>query len=177
MTQVRMNTEQKKFLSELKSGKGIVLVMAEMKILVETIREWKSNVKGFKDKYYEALGITELQEAFLEKYEKHMLNVKAASKAVPIDRTTFYRWRSTNDTFRQMAEEIEQGLKEDVQSIIHQKIFVEKDNAMIMMFAKSKMTDMGYGEKVTNTNLNVSTSKYDDMSIEELEAELAKVQK
>lgn len=177
MKQKRQKTEHKKVISALKEGTPLDTVLLDNGILVTTIKEWRKDVKDFDKEYLEAIGLTAKQEQFIEQFGKKMLNVAAACAAVGIHRSTYYIWLDTSDTFKEHLNMHVEKLKDDAESILYQKLFVEKDLGAFDRFAKSKMRDRGYAEQVTNTNINVSTDMYSGKSLKEIDEEIEELQK
>lgn len=149
----------------------------------EDIKFWRKTISEFDKLYLESVGLTRLQEQFIEVFPKKLLNVSATCKTVKISRQTFYRWRDTSDTFNLFLRDMTEGLKDDVETILLQKIFIDRDNKALFFFMKTKMRDRGYGDSpiyVTNNQQNINSisfgKDYSKYSLEELEAELALVE-
>ena len=173
--------KHKRILEALKNCSDFFEVYHQFGITAEDIKFWRKTIFDFDKQYLESIGLTAVQEQFLEVFKKKMLNVAATCRAINISRDTFYRWSDTSDTFRMFLDEIREGLKDDIESIIYEKIFSEKDSRIIMLYAKSKMRDRGYGTSYTfiagrQQDIFGYTSEYSTYTIEEIEAELAKLE-
>jgi intein-encoded DNA endonuclease-like protein len=66
--------------------------------------------------------------------------VSQSCRAVGISRQTFYRWCKgyKSDTFNIAVKEVEESLYDDAESIIYEKIFVNKDTQMLIHFSSTK---------------------------------------
>ena len=107
----------------------------------EDIKFWRKTISEFDKLYLEAVGLTSIQEQFIEVFPKKLLNVSATCKTVKISRQTFYRWRDTCDTFSVFLHDAAEGMKDDVETILLQKIFIDRDLKALFFFMKTKMRD------------------------------------
>lgn len=177
MTQIRPKAEHKKVLSLLSEGVPLDTVLIDLEILVSDIQSWRRTVKGFDKEYLEAIGLTSKQEQFIEQYGKKMLNVAAACAAVGIHRSTYYIWLDTSDTFKAHISDAVEKLKDDAESILYQKLFVDKEAWAFEKFSKSKMKDRGYADTMVNTNINVDAmNAMSNKTLDEIDAEIAALQ-
>jgi hypothetical protein len=132
----------------------------------------------FKKAYHSAVGLTELQIKFLKTFVKKLANIKQTCEAVKIHRTTYNQWKNDNLVFAEEVQAVEEGLFDDVESILYQKVFVDKDTTSLIWFTKTKMKHRGYTEKQeVDMNAHVtgdirSFNKSANLSPEELQAEI-----
>ncbi|MFC6098371.1 hypothetical protein ACFPVY_17115 [Flavobacterium qiangtangense] len=155
----------------------------QFQVTEEDIKFWRKTISEFDKLYLEAVGLTSIQEQFIEVFPKKLLNVSATCKTVKISRQTYYRWRDTCDTFSVFLHDAVEGMKDDVETILLQKLFIDRDSKALYFFMKTKMRDRGYGDSpiyITNNQQNVNAISFDKdyskYSIEELEAEKALVE-
>jgi len=140
------------------------------------------NDSKFRIAYYEAIGLKAKQVEFLRIYPKKLFNISKTCSIVGIDRKTFYRWKTSNPEFARQLDEIREGLFDDVENIILEKIFVEKDTSALIFFAKTKMKDRGYSENL-NIKADVQVSDkcdgkiHKDLSDEELLIRIQQLEK
>jgi len=174
---MKLLKKHKEFLALLYPNCDVVMLLEENDYTEDDLNEWKRNVAGFEDKYLKAVDLTKTQQRFLKTYRKKMCNISATCRAARIGRSTVYEWGDKADTFKKEMQMVEQSLYDDVESIMFEKVFVQKDNTMIIWVSKAKMGDRGYVEKQQNTNVNLNTDKYADKSLEEIEAEIAEMEK
>lgn len=178
MAKIRQKAEHKKVISLLDEGLPLDVVLIELGILASTIQEWRRDVKNFNEEYLAAIGLSVKQEQFVEQYSKKMLNVAAACSAVGIHRSTYYNWLDTSDIFKQHVSDAVEKLKDDAESILYQKLFVDKEAWAFEKFSKSKMKDRGYADAVVNTNINVDAmSSMSNKTIAEIDDEISELQK
>jgi len=104
-------------LEALQKGKDIYEVLNENAITLEDIKFWRKTNRNFNEGYLKAIGITRLQERFIEVFPKKLLNIAATCRAVNIHRSTYYRWVDKSDTFRRNLHDASEGLKDDVETI------------------------------------------------------------
>ena len=132
-------------LETIQKGKDIYEVLNENAITLEDIKFWHKTNRRFDEDYLKAIGITRLQERFVEVFPKKLLNVAATCRAVHIHRSTYYRWVDKCDTFRRNLHDASEGLKDDIETIILEKALIDEDLQFLMLYAKAKMRDRGYG--------------------------------
>lgn len=136
--------QQKKILKLLESGGEIYNILHDYNLTMEDIEYWCKTDFKFRDKYLKAIGITVDQYRFLKVFPYKLLNVAATCKAVRIHRSTYYRWVDKCDTFRQHLHDVSEGLKDDIESYILQRIFEKQETNLIIFYAKAKMRDRGW---------------------------------
>ncbi len=144
----------------------------------EDIKFWRKTILGFDEEYLKAIGLTRVQEQFIDLFPKKLLNVSATCRTVGISRQTFYRWRENSDTFSVFLHNIIEGFKDDVETILYKKVLIEHDFKALCFLAEAKMKDRGYGvtyiTPIENTRSIQSLGKdYDKLSIKELNVEIA----
>lgn len=102
-------------------------------------------------------GTTKREQKIKEKTAKEKANllksfaeakgiIKTACIAANVSRTTYYNYYNNDPEFRERADEIMEGQKDDVESLILKKM-EEGDTTMIIFYAKTKMKDRGYTER------------------------------
>lgn len=175
--------KHKMVLEMMKNEYDLYEIYHQFGVTEEDIKFWRKTISEFDKLYLEAVGLTSIQEQFIEVFPKKLLNVSATCRTVGISRQTFYRWRENSDTFSVFLHNIVEGFKDDVETILLQKIFIDRDNKALYFFMKTKMRDRGYGDSpiyIMNNQQNVNSisfgKDYSKYSLAELEAELALVE-
>ena len=97
--------------------------------------------------------IAEEKEALLEALNKSSGIVASACKAVNISRFTFYKWYNEDEDFREKVDDVQELQKDFADALILKKM-KEGDTTMIIFYAKTKMKDRGYSERVEHTGAN-----------------------
>jgi len=127
--------------------------------------------------------LNDKQVKFLQVFVKKMANVKQTCKAIGISRATYYNWVDNLDTFKKEVESIREGLYDDAESVLYEKIFVQKDTTSLIFFMKTKMKHRGYTERQevdmkskVEADIN-SFNKSARYTPEELEAEIERYKK
>ena len=85
------------------------------------------------------------QNKFLSLFEKHATNIKRTCEAMGISRSRYYEW-CKEDTFKKQADDIAEGLIDDVESQLFMNINEGKE-ASIFFFLKTRAKHRGYIEK------------------------------
>lgn len=104
--------------------------------------------------------------ALLKNLEASLGIITTAVRATGVNRQTYYNWLKEDEDFRKAVEEINEVSKDFVESKILNQIKNE-NTAMTIFYAKTKMKDRGYVERVEN--VNVEAKGFDDLSDEELQ--------
>ena len=97
--------------------------------------------------------IAEEKEALLEALNKSSGIVASACQAVNISRFTFYKWYNEDEDFREKVDDVQELQKDFAEALILKKM-KEGDTTMIIFYAKTKMKDRGYSERVEHTGAN-----------------------
>jgi len=167
-----------KVLEMIENTKDLYEVYHRYGIDEKDINNWRETVMGFDEQFLKAIGLTKAQESFLELFPTRLLNVAATCREVKISRQTFYRWLNESDTFRIFHHNIVEGFKDDIETVLLKKIFIEGDIKAMIFYAEAKMKDRGYG--VTNINVNNGTKSlrsfgndYSKYTMQELDDEIA----
>ncbi len=87
--------------------------------------------------------------AFIEQLIESLYNIKFACRQVGVDRRTYTRWKTNDSEFERACEEINEGIKDEAEVMLQQKI-TEKDTASLIFFLKTKCKDRGYIERREN---------------------------
>jgi hypothetical protein len=108
-----------------------------------------------------------------------MLNVKRTCEAAFITRETYYHWYNNSDTFRKAVEAMKEGVYDDIESVIMKKALVEEDKDMVKYLSSTLMKKRGYttSHQVDQNVKGVVVNKYEALSDEELDAEIADLEK
>ncbi len=165
---------QQKFISEIKNS-DLCDALEVCNWTDEKFEKLLSTNCSFKKAYYEAKGLTLKQAEFLRIFPKKLCNISKTCTAMSINRKTFYRWKESNPEFAQEVENTREGFYDDVENIVYEKIFIEKDTSVLIYFTKTRMKHRGYVERQEhNVNANVKgqaeiLNRYAGMSIEELD--------
>lgn len=102
-------------------------------------------------KPFDTKGFSIKQKKFLVTFRAKMGNVSQTCKVVGISRSRYYQWLDELDTFKIACEEVLNGLYDDVESIMYEKVFVQKDTTMLIWLSKTKMRDRGYVENMEHS--------------------------
>jgi len=76
--------------------------------------------------------------------------VSAACKVINISRNTYYQWRKISPAFDEKIKELEEATYDQVEILIRKKI-QEGDTTMTIFYAKTKMKNRGYVERIERT--------------------------
>lgn len=110
------------------------------------------------------LEVAKRKDNFLEVYKNNMCIVASSCLKAGISRQTFYEWRREDPDFASKCEEIEELQKDMAEASILKQI-KEGNTTMTIFYAKTKMRDRGYGEKVEldhHTEVELDFSKLSD---------------
>lgn len=170
--------KHKKILEMIENKHDLYDVFYRFSIDEEVIKNWRETILGFDDLYLKAIGLTRLQEHFINLFPLKFLNVAATCREVRISRQTFYRWLEESDTFRVFHRDIVEGFKDDVETILLKKIFIDENVMAMKIYSEAKMKDRGYGVSthyVVNEKrkIKISTKDYSKYTMQELDAEIA----
>lgn len=97
--------------------------------------------------------IADDKETVLEALNKSSGIVASACKAANISRFTFYKWYNEDEEFREKVDDVQELQKDFAEALILKKM-KEGDTTMIIFYAKTKMKDRGYSERVEHTGAN-----------------------
>jgi len=113
--------------------------------------------------------LTKKQILFLEAFEKHATNISRACKVVNIDRGTHYNWFSTNSTYKEKIEAIQESMIDFAESMLYKNMKSGKESS-ILFFLKTRGRDRGYIEKQDiNMRTNVS---FENETLREIQEQL-----
>jgi len=90
--------------------------------------------------------MTTKQNQFIEVYSQDK-SISATCKHLRITRSTFYRWKISNEDFRQRVEDIRDAQIDLVEDMLMQKI-KEGDTTSIIFYLKTQGKNRGYNEKI-----------------------------
>ncbi len=105
------------------------------------------------------MGKKQRQKEFLKHFQDGRGIVTYACKKTGISRETFYLWKRNDPKFREACEDVEESVKDIVESKLLNKIN-EEDLTAIIFYLKTKCKDRGYVERVEN---NVSLTPFEDL--------------
>lgn len=94
------------------------------------------------------------KKAFLEALKANTGNISEASKAVCIDRKTYYNWRDNDPDFAASVESVNESLLDTAESELH-KLIKKGNVAAIIFYLKTKGKGRGYIER-TETDSKVT---------------------
>lgn len=186
MTISNMKKPHKKLLKKhrmvlemIKNECDLYMIFDRFEATEDDIKFWRKTILNFNELYLESIGLTGRQELFIELFPKKFFNVSATCKSVNIHRSTYYNWLDKSDTFKRFLHETIEGMKDDLETILFQKIFIDKDSKALYFYMKTKMRDRGYGDTpvyIINNQQNVNRisfgKDYSNYSIQQLKAEL-----
>lgn len=126
-------------------------------------------------------GLTKFQKKTLCVLHKKLGNVSQMCKGMVMTRDVYYRWVNDNkdDTYKKAVYEIQEGLKDDIESAMYAKALIDKDTNMLIWLSKVKMKDRGYFEQ-NNIKTKFETknpNRYANWTDEQLDEEIAKQKK
>lgn len=90
-------------------------------------------------------------------------DVSKACAQLGMSRSTFYKWKHENQSFKECSDDIEETFLDAAESKIRQKI-EDGDVACLIFYLKTKGKNRGYSEKieVDSTVTNKSLKEYTD---------------
>lgn len=83
---------------------------------------------------------------FLEILTKQAGNVAGSCRAMNINRRTYYNWMEKHEDFKQIAEDITEGLIDDAESVLH-KLITDGNVAAVIFYLKTRAKSRGYVER------------------------------
>lgn len=99
-------------------------------------------------------------------------NVKEACMAVDISRTAYYHWLKNDEIFRKACWEVDQGLIDNTESMLHFNIQNGRESS-IQFFLERKARSRGYAKKIDVDMTGTMNHKYsidlEKLSVEEVE--------
>jgi len=107
----------------------------------------------------------------LECFKNAAGNISLACEKAGISRMTFNRWYKANKKFKQDVDDVRESLIDLAESMLLKNIKDGK-TAEIIFFLKTKGRERGYIERIETVNKEVS--KFDELTDEELDAEIEK---
>lgn len=90
--------------------------------------------------------LTKKQELFLVAFKKHATNISKACESVGIARNTHYEWKSTNSTYKEQIEDIEESMIDFGESMLYKNMKEGKESS-ILFFLKTRGKKRGFVEK------------------------------
>lgn len=172
---ITLTKQQKEVLRLLKETRDIFIVLDELELEESEIEFWRKTNFKFDKEYLKGIGITRLQERFLNVFPLKMLNISATCKAVGIHRSTYYDWVYKSDTFNTFLRDTREGLFDDIETLIY-KMALEGNTRMLIFIAKTKMRNRGYGDTIVTRSINNNLNTDQDMTLEEIEEEIRKLE-
>lgn len=122
-------------------------------------------------------GLSIKQKKFLCVFHTKLANVSQTCRVIGVSRARYYQWLDELDNFRDSVQGVIDGLKDDVESKIYQKIFVDGDNSMIIHYSRTKMKDRGYGDEIKNNTTVTVKNEYAAFTDDELDAAIEEAEK
>jgi len=111
--------------------------------------------------------VAKRKEEFLQIFQLNMCIVASSCRKAGISRKTFYEWKNNDPDFAQRCEDIEE-LQKDLAEAAMLKQIKDGNTTMIIFYAKTKMKDRGYGERVEvehHTEKVIDFSKLSDKEL------------
>lgn len=105
------------------------------------------------------MGKIQRQKEFLKHFSDGKGIVTYACSKTGISRETYRQWKLNDAKFKAKCDEIEESVKDIVESKLLNKIN-EEDLTAIIFYLKTKCKDRGYVERVEN---NVSLTPFEDL--------------
>lgn len=168
----KLSKKQKKLLRHLKSEQDIGTILDSCNISESEVKFWRETNKKFDESYLEAIGLTRVQEQFLELFPKKVFNVTATCKSLKIHRSTYYSWMDKSDTFYRSVVDSKEGFYDDVESALLKKIFRDEDTRAMIYFSRTRMKHRGYTLKdekdIRHSCRNCIENPYSKLSDEDL---------
>lgn len=102
----------------------------------------------------------EVKENVLEALKSSLGIISNACIKCKISRKTFYNWYNKDESFKERVDDIYETQKDFVESNLIKKI-KDGDTSCIIFYAKTKMKDRGYAERVEITGKDGESIKED----------------
>ena len=180
---IPFTNEMKNFLHILDKNKGDVSTsMSVANIDSDILNTWITSNKKFRSAYNKISGLLSEQVKFLKIFASKMGNIKQACASCNIPRATYYMWYNDelSSVFRNAVNDVLEGLKDDAESVLFKKVFVDNDTTSLIWYMKTKMRDRGYVERTEQEiemSAKVSMNKYKSMSDDELDNRIEELEK
>ncbi len=126
-------------------------------------------------------GLTKFQKKTLCVLYKKLGNISQMCKGMVMTRDVYYRWINNykDDTYKKAVYEIQEGIKDDLESTLYKKAIIDKDTAALIWLSKVKLKNRGYGEQNNfKTKVNSKTvNKYANWTNEKLDKKIIRLKK
>lgn len=120
----------------------------------------------------------EFKEKFLETLAENGGHVSATCEKHRIARWTYYRWCKEDEEFGLKAQEIAEGILDNVESSIYKSALEGNVTAQIFIL-KTKAKNRGYVERYDNFNVNMSVGSrdLDQLEGDDLDKEIKRLER
>lgn len=115
----------------------------------------------------------ENKKIFLSVFVQKANNIQLTCKALNISRSTFYKWKNEDESFKESVEELEEGEIDNAESALKKQI-LDGNTTAIIFFLKTKAKSRGYVEHqiITSTNTNINSEVKSPEEIKKMADEL-----
>jgi hypothetical protein len=115
------------------------------------------------------------KESFLKAFIKTFGNITISCESLGISRQTYYDWKKDDPAFAKALAEVEpdERFLDSAELALNKKI-MDGDTTAIIFALKTKGKKRGYIERTENINYE-KPSPFEDMTLEEKEAELKRL--
>lgn len=109
---------------------------------------------------------TPLKKAFIDAYRANMGNATAASSAVGINRTTYWRWYNSDQEFAALVDEVKEEQIDLAESELRK--LVKSGNITAVIFTlKTIGKERGYVERTETETYNMTPVDFAEQAIED----------
>lgn len=120
----------------------------------------------------DATNATPLKKAFIDAYRANMGNATAASSAVGINRTTYWRWYNSDPDFAALVDEVKEEQIDLAESELRK--LVKSGNITAVIFTlKTIGKERGYIERTETETYNMTPVDFAEQAIENERAKRA----
>lgn len=119
-----------------------------------------------------ATNVTPLKKAFIDAYRANMGNATAASSAVGINRTTYWRWYNSDPDFAALVDDVKEEQIDLAESELRK--LVKSGNITAVIFTlKTIGKERGYIERTETETYNMTPVDFAEQAIENERAKRA----
>lgn len=87
------------------------------------------------------------KKLFLDNFVSKLNNISATCKHIGVSRQTYYDWINSDPDFKAEVDDLQEVIKDMIESAMFQKAIVQQDTSMLIWLSKTKLKDRGYVEK------------------------------